>query len=253
MAKGKTVAIVLLATFGILGVAAGATAIATKGFTQWGFAEKAVKGGYTVDKFTVESLSGTTLKIVNNDGKKLTGSFQGAIEEEKLILGDKEAAVTPKTTLESVLATYGTEPKDVEKIEGMTVAMDVVKYSKMSLKLDVEYKEESAQQGAVKLPYFDAIRINYKIPASRLILTGNTAGDSKKSLAYEKRTNTVTSLHEKVDLFALDKEATSSSNLIDFYTFSLDAAKDNTIEIQSIELLRTTNDHAEDFCWVTQA
>ena len=254
MAKGKKVAIVLLATFGILGVAAGATAIATKGFTQWGVAEKVVKGGYAVDKFTVDSLTGSTLRLVNSDDVKLSGTIEGSIDEkEALILGDTEAAATSKATLETLLHTYNAEPKDIEKIEGMTVAMDLVKYSKLSLTLNVEYKEASASSGAIKLPYFDAIRVNYKIPGSRMTLIGKSDGDSKKSLSYQKRTNTVTSLYENEKLFELEKEATKTENIIDFYSFSLDASKDNTMEIQSIELVRTTTSHADDFCWVTQA
>lgn len=253
--KGKKIVISLLAVAILGGVAVGTTAILTKGFTQWGIAEKAVKGGYTVDKFTVDSLKDGTLKLANSEGVKLEATFEGSInEKEALILGDKkEAASQSKEDLRTMLQSYGTEPGDVESIESMTVALNVAKFSKMSLSLDVQYDEEKSAKTDLKLPYFDAIRVNYKIDGGRMIYVGKTDGSSQKDYSFTKRTNTVTSLYENISLFSLEKESTMSSNIIDFYSFSLEASKENDIEIQSIELVRTTTKNADKFCYVTQS
>ena len=94
----------------VLGVGAGATAIATKGFKQFGEVEKYIKGGITVDTFTVDNLQKGTgvLTLIDKDDVTLTANIQGSTsDDEKLILGDKtEVAAMTKSELEEGLAIY---------------------------------------------------------------------------------------------------------------------------------------------------
>lgn len=242
-----------LVIFLILGVGVGVTAAVTKGFKQWGEAEM-VKGGVSVDKFDVDKLQGGTLTLVNKDDVKLTATIEGEInEEEKLILGDsKEVAATTKSELETTLDGYKLAPKQVEEVEGIVLAMDLCKLSTFNISLNVEYKKDSAASGAKELPWFNAVRVNYKIANPRFILTANASGEETE-VSYKKRINTVTPLYENIDLSALKDDATLTENNISFVSFSIEADKDNTIEIQSIELIRTTMaKHQNDLCWVTQ-
>lgn len=246
---------IFLVVLGILGVGAGATAIATKGFKQWGEAEKLIKGGVTVDTFTFDALSGTSATFVNKDGDELNLGISGFVgEDEKLYLGDKETApATTKTELESYLSGLDFSNSTIEKIENEVIALDVCKYSTMQLALNVEYKESAATSGAIELPWFDMVRINYKIPAQRYVVSGLTYGD-KNEYSSTKRINTLTSLYENVHLAELKENETLSQNTVNFTSFSLEAAKDNTIEIQSVELVRSTaGKHQKDLCWVEQA
>lgn len=253
MSTGLKVFLVIL---GILGVGAGATAIATKGFEQWGEAEKLIKGGVTVDTFKIDSLSGTTATLVNKEGDELTIAIDGFIGEndEKLYLGDKETApTTTKEALETMLHNFDFSNSKIADIEEEVLALDVCKYSTMELALNVEYEETAATSGAIELPWFDMVRVNYKIPASRYVVFGDQ-NDDKVSFSAHKRINTITPLYENISLFGLENEVTLSTNEISFTSFSIEAAKDNTIEIQSIELVRSTaGKHQNDLCWVTQA
>ena len=248
---------IFLGILAVLGVGAGATAIATKGFKQFGEAEKYIKGGVTVDTFTVDNLQKGTgvLTLIDKDDVTLTANIQGSSsDDEKLILGDKtEVAAMTKSELEESLAIYDFAPKQVEDFENQVCALDLCKGSTLSINLNVEYKKESAGVGAKELPWFDAIRVNYKIPGSRVILTANSV-EGESVATYTKRINTVTPLYENINLFTLKDDATLSENHIDFMSFSLAAAKDNTVEIQSIDLIRTTaGQHKNSLCWVTQA
>ena len=153
MSKGMKI---FLAVLGILGVGAGATAIATKGFKQWGEAEKLIKGGVTVDTFKIDSLSGTTTTLVNKEGDELALTIGGFIGEsdEKLYLGDKETVpATTKATLETMLQDFDFSNSKIADIEKEVLALDVCKYSTMELVLNVEYKESAATSGAIELPW----------------------------------------------------------------------------------------------------
>lgn len=246
---------VFLVVLGILGVGAGATAIATKGFKQWGEAEKLIKGGVTVDTFTFDALSGTSATFVNKDGDELNLGISGFVgEDEKLYLGDKETApATTKTELETYLSGLNFSNATIENIEKQVLALDVCKYSTMSLSVNVEYEEKEAASGSLELPWFDMVRINYKIPAARYVITSVTS-DSKIVNSATKRINTVTSLYENIKLTSLEEKETLSTNVVGFAGFSIEAARDNTIEIQSIDFVRSTaGKHQKDLCWVTQA
>lgn len=252
--SGKKGLIIFLAILAVLGVGAGTTAILTKGFKQWGEAE-IVKGGVTVAKFEADKLQAGTLTLIDKDDNKLTASFEGEInDDEKLILGDSKAvAATTKSELETTLDGYELSPKQVEEVENYVLARGLCKFASFSIALNVEYDKEEKANTAVEYPWFDAIRVNYKISAPRLIMTANKAEDEAK-VSYRKRINNVTSLYENIALYALKEDETMSQNNIDFVSFSLEAEKDNTVEIQSIELIRTTvNKHKNDSCWVTQA
>ena len=252
MSKGLKIFLVVL---GILGVGAGATAIATKGFKQWGEAEKLIKGGVTVETFVADSVSSGTLTLINKDDVELTATIEGGLnDDEKLILGDDKAvAATTKSELETMLNGLDFAPKQVEEIEDYACALDLCKVSTLEIALNVEYKKDSAAQGAIELPWFDAIRVNYKIGGERLILKGNSTQDKKES-SYTKRINTITPLFDNINLFGLKEDETLSENNIVFATFSKAAAKDNKVEIQSIDLIRTTaGQHQNASCWVTQA
>lgn len=244
--RGLGVFLVLVA---VAGVGTATAAILTKGFTSFG----AIKGEKVVSTFKADRLQDGTLRLINDDDVKITASFEGSLSDANVLtLGDKEDdAAVSKSDLQTSLLGYGVSNSDVEKIEGDVVALNVAKYSKLSLDLSVEYKKESATTGAAEFAYFDAVKINYKVPGSRGILTTNK-NDSKKDYDYHKRINNVTNLSETIELFALENEETQSVNSIDMLTFSLEAAKDNTIEIKSIEFIKKAKGHANDLCWVTQ-
>lgn len=260
VSKGLIATLIIVGT---LGVAAGVTAIVTKGFKQWGPAEGMIKGGVAVEKFTAKSLSDGTLVLTNglkdSDEITLTSSFAGSLKldddnkPEALFLGSDEGdATTTKTVLESTLASYKPANKDVEKIEDEVLALDVTKMSKMSIGLHVAYEEENKEQDAIEMPYFDAIRFNYKIAESRMIVTGNI-GSEKQSCSYVKRSNTITELYENVSIFPVGKEETISENQVDLLSFSLKGGTNNKIEIKSVEFVRTNNKHKGETCWFTQA
>lgn len=252
--SGKKGLIIFLAILAVLGVGAGTTAILTKGFKQWGEAE-IVKGGVTVATFNVDKLQSNQLTLIDKDDNKLLATIEGEInDEEKLILGDEKAvAATTKSELENYLDNLQLAPKQVEEVENYVLARDLCKFASFSIALNVEYDKEEKANTAVEYPWFDAVRINYKISGSRLIMTANE-GDEDINVAYKKRVNNITSLYENVALFALKEEATMSENNVSFTSFSLEADKNNSVEIQSIDLIRTTaNKHKNDSCWVTQA
>ena len=251
MSKGL---IIFLSVVGVLGVGAGTTAIITRGFQQWGEAEAVIKGGVTVDTFTIDSLAGTTATLTNKEGDELAITIDGFIgDNEKLYLGNDETAPdTTKASLEENLAGMGFSNKTIETIENSVCALDVCKYSALEMALNVEYKEENAVSATIELPWFDMVRINYKIPAARYIISGKF-NESTYRYSECKKTNTITSLYENISLFALEEDETLSVNCIEFIGFSLQAAKDNTIEIESIDLVRSTaGQHQQDLCWVTQ-
>lgn len=252
--SGKKGLIVFLSILAVLGVGAGTTAILTKGFKQWGEVE-IVKGGVTVAKFEADKLQSDTLTLIDKDDNELDVTFNGEINDaDKLILGDdKTVAATTKLELESLLDGYELSPKQVEEVEGYVLARDLCKFSGMNIQLNVEYDKEEKAANAIEFPWFDAVRINYKISAPRLILQAN-GQEGKNEVSYNKRINNITSLYDNIALYALGENETMSHNSIDFISFSLEAEKDNTVEIQSIELIRTTaNKHKNDSCWVTQA
>lgn len=254
--RGKGLKIFLV-VLGVLGVGAGATAIATKGFKQWGEAEKIIKGGVTVDTFTIDSVSGTTATFIDKDDNELNFTFDlGEIEEksEKFVLGDKDtAAALAKADLEDELVALGLSAKNIEKVEDQVLGLGYAKCSYLGAILNVEYKESEAANDAVELPWFDMVRINYKIEDPRYIVTSNTI-EGKAEANHKKRINTITSLYENISLFGLKEDATMSENNISFKEFSLNAEKDNRITIESIELVRSTaGKHQNDLCWVTQA
>lgn len=261
VSKGLIATLIIVGT---LGVAAGVTAIVTKGFKQWGPAEGMVKGGVAVEKFTAKSLSDGTLVLTNgladSDEITLSSSFAGSLKLddenkiEALYLGSDEGdPTTTKTVLETTLASYKTPNADVEKIEKEVLALDVTKMSAMSLSLNVAYEEENKAQGAIEVPYFDAVRFNYKITESRLIYTADIGSGTKASCSYAKRSNTVSELYENVSLFEIGKDETVSQNQIDFLSFSLKGGNNNKIEIKSVEFVRTNNKHKGETCWFAQA
>jgi len=254
MSKGLKIFLVVL---GILGVGAGATAIATKGFKQWGEAEKLIKGGVTVGTFTIDSVSGTTATFIDKNDNELNFTFDlGEIEEksEKFVLGDKSTSPNlSKADLEDGLDALGMSAKNIEKVEDQVLGLGYAKSSYLEAILNVEYEEKEADASAIELPWFDMVRINYKIDAGRYIVTSNSV-DENAEAHHTKRTNTVTSLYENISLFGLKEDETLSENNICFTGFSLDAEKDNRITIESIELVRSTaGKHQSDLCWVTQA
>lgn len=254
MSKGLKIFLVVL---GILGVGAGATAIATKGFKQWGEAEKLIKGGVTVDTFKIDSASGTTATFIDKNDNELNFTFDlGEIEEksEKFVLGDKETAASlAKADLEDALEALEMSAKNIETVEDQVIGLGYAKRSSIGAVLNVEYKESEAVNSAIELPWFDMVRINYKIEAPRYIITSN-AIEGKAEAHHTKRINTVTSLYENISLFGLKEDETLSENSISFMDFSLNAEKDNRITIESIELVRSTaGKHQNDLCWVTQA
>ncbi len=250
LAKGFKVFLVLLA---VLGVGTAVTAILTKGFKEWGVAERAIKGGTVVDKFTVDNLSHDEAQFIDAEDFKLNLAFEGSLKEEKAILGDKtEEAAFAKEDLENGLEHYGVSDKEIEAIVEYVIEDDLCKASYLNLQFNVEFNEEEATKSMKKLPWFDTVRINYKIPAERMIITLN--GNEEQNIqSHAKRINTITSLHEDIALLPLEEDATLSENNIDFMTIAKAGEVDNTLEIQSIELLRMSNKHQNDYCWIYQA
>lgn len=252
-----------LSIVGVLAVITGAIAIASKGFKEWGLAERVITGGEVVMKLTADSFDEGEVIFTNGkedeDEVALVAGIEGELkvdEEDKnkktLILGDDdEAGNMSKADLEEAALKMGMSAANVEKLENQVLGLGYAKASGMVLSLDVETDEDEAAKDAIELPYFDAIRVNYKIPASRVILTADNYGDNNVC-SYVKRINTITSLYENLDLFDPAKNETISNNYFTFVSYSIGNDKDNTVEIESIELIKTVKGHEKEKVWVTQ-
>ena len=179
--------------------------------------------------------------LVDKDDNELHATFDnGELMDGKFVLGDKENE--PELTTDSIqqsLKNLEFSNKQIETISDAVTAMGVGKASTLNINLDVEYDEDNAANNAIELPWFDMIRVNYKIDGGRYILGANANDDIIDKFA-EKRTNTITALYNNIDLADQTKESTLSVNEIEFTTFSLDGDIDNRITIDSIELLRSS-------------
>ena len=179
--------------------------------------------------------------LVDKDDNELHATFDnGELMDGKFVLGDKENE--PELTTDSIqqsLKNLEFSNKQIETISDAVTAMGVGKASTLNINLDVEYDEDNAANNAIELPWFDMIRVNYKIDGRRYILGANTNGDIIDKFA-EKRTNTITALNNNINLADQTKESTLSVNEIEFTTFGLDGDIDNRITIDSIELLRSS-------------
>lgn len=244
----------------VLAVAAGATAVLTKGFTQWGAAERLVMGGNVVQKFVVDS-SGTFVSTADEDVGFVADLTEGKLDiNKKLILGDAttEASLSA-ADFEADLAGYDVKLTEVGQLEEyvMDPEDEVAKVSQLSLALWVEYDKDNIAylQNPIKVPYFNAIRFNYKISGERLITISNTSSyageDEAPYFAYKKRINTITTLYENVAL--IEGTDTVLNNDIVFSSYSKLGVKDNTVEIVSIEFIDTVGGHANEFCWFSQS
>lgn len=248
----------------VLAVAAGATAVLTKGFTQWGAAERLVMGGNVVQKFVVDSVTSGEAVLVSTADEDV--SFVASLTEGKLdinkkaILGDATTdASLPAADFEAMLKGCDVKLTEVGQLEEyvMDPEDEVAKVSQLSLDLWVEYDEDNLAylQNPIKVPYFNAIRFNYKISGERLITIGNTSAyaeeDEAPYFSYKKRINTITNLYDNVAL--IEGTDTLLNNEIVFMSFSKLGVKDNTVEIVSIEFINTVGGHANEFCWFSQS
>lgn len=247
----------------VLAVAAGATAVLTKGFTQWGAAERLVMGGNVVQKFVVDSVtSGEALFLstADEDVGFVANLTEGKLDiNKKAILGDATTeASLAAADFEAGLAGYDVKLKEVGQLEEyvMDPEDELAKVSQLSLALWVQYDKDNIAylQNPIKVPYFNAIRFNYKISGERLITISNTSSyaqeDEAPYFAYKKRINTITTLYDNVNL--IEGTDTVLNNDIVFSSYSKLGVKDNTVEIVSIEFIDTVGGHANEFCWFSQ-
>lgn len=108
-------------------------------------------------------------------------------------------------------------------------------------------KDEQVDTHYVEIPYFDTIRVNYKIDTASLIMSHSSNDDSEKDLLTSWNfTQNGENLYQEVGIF----EGKNVADTINFGAFTVDAVKDFELEIQSIELVNKTKAKASDVLYM---
>lgn len=249
-----------LSIVGVLGILTAAIAYATKGFKKWGFIERILTGGETVMKLKMDGFNDNLIKFSNGSSTEEIALYAqvdlGSLSEngKTFYLGEaEEEANMAKSDFEALVEDLNLGESTVAKIEEEILNEDALcKVSLLSLPLTVEHDEDEAAFSASVVPWFDAIRVNYKLPGSRMILSSNVGATSAKT-TYFKEANTSKMLREDIKIFNPAKNETSSENTIIFSSAALKGKADNTVIIDSIELIKTVRGHSNDYCWLTQS
>ena len=248
-----------LSIVGVLGVLTAAVAVVTKGFKNWGFVERILTGGETVMKLKVSALEEGVVTLTNgaeHEAVTIHGEVtEGALSEngKTLTLGEaEEDAAMTKEEFETMVGELNIGESSIAYLEEQVLNEDeLCKVSTLTIPLLVEKDGDAAPLNAMVVPWFDAIRVNYRLPGQRMILSANV-GVEKVNTKYAKEVNVTKAQREDINIFGTTAVETLSDNTLIFATASLGGAADNTVTIESIDLIKTVRGHANEYCWIYQ-
>lgn len=256
----------LMVTAGVL-LLAGTVALGvkTKGFTDWKWAGNMTKLGTVVEHFEITGLSELM-------------SFSGESTKSKL---DYECTIgtVSNGTYEDEIFTLGAEVSDQavypSDIDDVFLSKGWTNSQKQAFLNNVMYDEESygANLGFViniddviteakdeddtllKVPYFDVVRINFvqevghQIVAESYFENADEELEAISQLSYVEKSL----LNEKVDLNVKQpaKGARQTVTNCAFSTYGLHGEKDTRAIIESIELVKTSVGHYNDYRYIS--
>ncbi len=253
----------LMVTAGVL-LLAGTVALGvkTKGFTDWKWAGNMTKLGEVVERFEATGISEGNLILESTKSELLytvssgVSASDGAMVEDEFILGAEESENNDSAITANVSADAFTN----SQLAGATnnvVYNNNYYFSSIEGVFNIDSvitDEKDDDSTLLKVKYFDVIRINFTQDVGHQIMAWTSySEDEETKYIGQQSYKEESKLNSHIDLKVLQptKALRNPSCAFHFYEFGLNGEQDTRMNIDSIELVKTSVGHAKEYRYVS--